>query len=170
MEKLQAERVLKAVVDGVSDYAGIAQQAGVDPVELVAHAATIDHAIELMRGFYKFGHENMQPAGLPPPPNPYWVKAAPIDAQPPEYYAYEAVQRGNIDRERCLWICGQFGLDAEAAATAIDNVCMPWREANGWRTYVRAEPGGRQVLQDKPPVKLKRLLAGMLSALSQPSK
>ena len=87
------------------------------------------------------------------------------DAQCPEYYAYEAVQRGNINQERAVWICGQLGLSKEEAEEAIDNVCIPWREVNGWRTYVRQEADGRYVLQDKPPVKLKRYLDQMRDSL-----
>ena len=166
MNTLQADRTVKAIVDGVEDYAEIAAQAGVEPTELVEQSETVDRAIQLMRGFYKYGHENMKPAGLPPPKNPYFDSAKGIDAQSPEYYAYEAVQRGNIDRERCVWTCGQLGLESDAAETAIDNVCMPWRETNGWRTYVRVEEGGRFVLQDKPPVKLKRHLERLLEQLN----
>ena len=165
MEQIQADRVLKAIVDGVADYAEIAKRAGVDPVELVEHTEVLDRAIQLMRGFYKYGHENMKPAGLPPPRNPYFEREKNIDAQCPEYYAYEAVQRGNINRERAVWTCGQLGLGKEAADTAIDNVCMPWRDANGWRTYVHQEADGRYVLQDKPPVKLKRHLERTRSSL-----
>jgi len=165
MNTLEADRVLKAIVDGVSDYAEIAIRADVDPVELVKHSEVLDRAIQLMRGFYKYGHENMKPAGLPPPRNPYFDAEIELDAQQPEYYAYEAVQRGNINRERAVWTCGQLGLNKEDAEKAIDNVCMPWRKANGWRTYVCQEAGGRYVLQDKPPVKLKRHLEMMHSSL-----
>lgn len=157
--------MVKAIVDGVSDYAIIAGLADVDPLELVECEEVLDRAISLMRGFYKYGHENMKPAGMPPPKNPYFDADKGIDQQAPEYYAYEAVQRGNVDRERCLWICGQFGMERNAAETAIDNVIMPWREANGWHTYVRMEPGGRYVLQDKPPAKLKRHLDLILQSL-----
>jgi hypothetical protein len=155
---LEADRVIKAIVDGVADYAEIARQANIDPIDLVEHSEVLDRAIQLMRGFYKYGHENMKPAGLPPPKNPYFDADKDIDSQFPEYFAYEAVQRGNINRDRCIWTCGQFGLNKEEAETAIDNVIMPWREANGWRTYVCLDADGRYVLQDKPPVKLKRHL------------
>ncbi len=168
MNTLQAERTVKAIVDGIDDYAEIAAQAGVEPPELVKYDEVVDRAISLMRGFYKYGHENMKPAGLPPPKNPYFDKDKGIDAQAPEYFAHEAVQRNNMDRERCIFTCGQFGLDAVAAETAIDNVIMPWREANGWRTYVRVESEGRYVLQDKPPVKLKRHLERLLEQLAAP--
>jgi hypothetical protein len=168
MNTLQADRIVKAIVDGVESYAEIAKQAEIDPVLLVEHTEVVDRAIQLMRGFYKYGVENMKPAGLPPPKNPYFNKEVAMEEQRPEYYAYEAVQRGNIDRERCIWTCGQLGLDAEAAETAIDNVMMPWREANGWRTYVRVEEEGRFVLQDKPPVKLKRHLDRLLQQLTAP--
>lgn len=162
MKSLEADRLLKAIVDGEENYTQLAQRAGVDPTELVPLSEPIDRAIQLMRGFYKYGHENMQPAGIPAPRNPYLNTEKAIDAQSPEYYAYEAVQRGGMDRERCLWTCGQFGLDPDAAEEAVDNVIMPWREANGWRTYVREETNGRYVLQDKPPVKLKRHLDRLL--------
>ena len=165
MEPIQADRVLKAIVDGAAAYAEIAKRAEVDPVELVKHESVLDRAIQLMRGFYKYGHENMAPAGLPPPRNPYYDAEKHMDAQQPEYYAYEAVQRGNINRERCIWTCGQFGLAPDAAEAAVDNVCMPWRESNGWRTYVRMEPDGQYVLQDKPPVKLKRHLDPLFQQL-----
>ena len=162
MDMLQADRTMKAIVDGEADYARIAARARVEPAELVGYAEALDAAIQLMRGFYKYGHENMKPAGMPPPRNPYFDSEKQIDAQSPEYYAYEAVQRGNVDYDRCLLVCGQLGLTPTAAETAIDNVSMPWREANGWRTYVRVEEKGRHVLQDKPPVKLKRHLGRLL--------
>jgi hypothetical protein len=165
MNGIQADRVIKAIVDGVNNYSDIAKRSNVDPVDLVEHADVLDRAIQLMRGFYKYGHENMKPAGLPPPKNPYFNSEKGIDAQSPEYFAYEALQRGNIDHERAVWTCSQLGLKKEDAEEAIDNVCMPWREANGWRSYVRLEADGRYVLQDKPPVKLKRHLARMLRAL-----
>ncbi|MBN2685848.1 MAG: hypothetical protein JXR40_11265 [Pontiellaceae bacterium] len=165
MNSIQADRVMKAVVDGVEEYAQLTQRSGVDPVELAAQSEVIDRAIQLMRGFYKYGHENMKPAGLPAPRNPYFNANAAIDAQPPEYYAYEAVQRGGVNRERCLLICGQFGSEPDVAEQALDNVIMPWREANHWRTYVREDSDGRYVLQDKPPVKLKRHLDRFLQLL-----
>lgn len=167
MDTLLADRVVKAIVDGVEEYKEIAIRSGIEPTELVEHAEVVDRAIQLMRGFYKYGHENMKPAGLPPPKNPYFDANSGIDEQLPEYYAYEAVQRGNIDRERSIWTCGQLGLTPDAAETAIDNVSMPWRETNGWRTYVRVEDGGRFVLQDKPPVKLKRHLERLLGQLTE---
>jgi len=165
MNKQQADRLVKAIVDGVSDYAEIAKRADLDPTALIEHEEVIDRAIQLMKGFYKYGHENMKPAGLPPPKNPYFHSDKSIEEQSPEYFAYEAVQRGNANRERSLWTCGQFGLDPEASETAVDNVSMPWREGNGWRTYVREEQDGRYVLQDKPPVKLKRHLDQIFKSL-----
>ncbi|MBN2704531.1 MAG: hypothetical protein JXR23_10000 [Pontiellaceae bacterium] len=157
--------MMKAVVDGVEEYAQLAQCSGADPVELAAQSETLDRAIQLMRGFHKYGHENMKPAGIPAPKNPYLKPDTPIDAQPPEYYAYEAVQRGGVNRARCLSICEQFGLAPETAEQALDNVIMPWREANHWRTYVRENADGMYVLQDKPPVKLKRHLDRFLQQL-----
>ncbi len=165
MEKIQADRVLKAIVDGVDAYAKIAERSGVEPAELVEQSEVLDRAIQLMRGFYKYGHENMKPAGLPPPKNPYFDRASGIDAQCPEYYAFEAVQRNGISHERCVWTCGQLGLSVEDAETAIDNVTMPWRTSNGWKTYAQMDEQGNYVLQNKPPVKLKRHLERVLNAL-----
>jgi hypothetical protein len=165
MNALQADRLIKAIVDGGADYAQLAKAAELDPVELVRYAEVVDRAIGLMDGFYKYGHENMAPAGMPPPKNPYFNLDQSMESQPPEYYAYEAVSRGGVDRARCIWICEQFGLDAATAEDAIDHVCMPWRPRNGWKTYVRAEPNGRYILQNKPPVKLKRHLERLRDAL-----
>ena len=53
----------------------------------------------------------------------------------------------------------QFGLAPDVAETAVENVIMPWYEANGWRTYVLLEADDLYVLQNGPPVKLKRHLA-----------
>ena len=166
MNDLQADYVMKAVVDGFSDYAAIAKQAGIEPSELVKHGDVLDRAISLMRGFYQYGHENMKPAGLPPPKNPYFNSSKGIEDQIPEYYAYEAVQRGNSNHDRCLLTCSQLGLEPEEAKEAIDNVMMPWREVNGWRSYVQVSPEGHFVLQDKPPVKLKRHLERLLDQLT----
>jgi hypothetical protein len=165
MNSMQADRVMKAVVDGVEEYVQLSQRSGAEPVDLAAQSETLDRAIQLMRGFYTYGHENMKPAGIPAPRNPYFDADASVDTQPPEYYAYEAVQRGGVNRARCLSICGQFGLAPETAEQALDNVIMPWREANNWRTYVRENEDGIYVLQDKPPVKLKRLLERFLQQL-----
>ncbi|VGO20775.1 hypothetical protein SCARR_02842 [Pontiella sulfatireligans] len=156
---------MKAVVDGVDDYAAIAQQAQIDPTELVKHDEVVDRAISLMCGFYKYADENMKPAGLPPPKNPYLDAGKAIDEQCPEYFAFEAVQRNGMDRERSIWTCGQLGLEADAAETAVDNVCIPWRSSNGWKTYVREE-GGKYVLQNHPPVKLKRHIERFLKQLT----
>jgi hypothetical protein len=165
MNTLQADRILKAIVDGEISYGEIARRADVDPAELSPLSEILDRAIQLMSGFYKYGHENMKPVGLPPPPNPYFDKERGIDEQRPEYFALEAVQRNNVDRDRCFLTCRQLGLDADTAETAIDNVSMPWRETNGWRSYVREE-GGKYVLQDKPPVKLKRHLERLLEQVA----
>ncbi len=166
MNQVQIDRVVKAIVDGADSLPKVAARAGVDPSELDPFGVEVERAISLMSGFYKFGFENMQPAGVPPPKNPYFKAGVPMESQPPEYYAYEAVSRGHVDRDRCLWICEQFGVDPAEAETAIDNVCMPWRAANGWRTYVQEGPNGHFVLQDKPPVKLKRHLDRLLETLA----
>ena len=165
MNTLKADRVVKAVLDGVEAYAVIAERAGVEPVELVEHAETLDRAIQLARGFYKYADENMKPAGLPPPRNPYLDQTKGIEEQPAEYYAFEAVQRNNMTREKCVWTCGQLGLDAAAAETALDNVALPWRAVNGWKTYAQIDAAGTYVLMDKPPVKLKRHLERILAKL-----
>jgi len=167
MNQVQIDRVVKAIVDGINSLPAIAARAEVDAAELSRFEVEVERAISLLAGFYKFGHENMQPAGMPPPKNPYLRAGEPMELQPPEYYAYEAVSRGHVDRDRCHWICGQFGVESALAETAIDNVCMPWRTANGWRTYVQERPDGHYVLQDKPPVKLKRHLGRLLETLSE---
>ena len=167
MNTLQADRVIKAILDGVELYAEIAIRAGLEPQELPQYSETLDRAIQLMRGFYKYGHENMKPVGLPPPPNAYLDKSKGIEEQCPEYYAFEAVQRNGMDVERLIWTCGQLGLDAEAAETAIDNVAIPWRASNVWKTYAQLNAEGKYVLMDKPPVKLKRHLERFLAKLVQ---
>lgn len=168
MNELQADRVLKAIVDGVSDYAEIARRGGVEPIGLLQYEEVLDRAIQLLRGFYKYAHENMKPAGLPPPSNPYLEKAKDIEGQSAEYYAFEAVQRNNMTWEKSLRTCGQLGLDEAAGEVALDNVAMPWRSANGWRTYAQVDERGHFVLMDKPPVKLKRHLERFLSELTKP--
>ena len=166
MKSIQADQVLKAIVDGIESYAEIAKRADIDPVMLTEHAEVIDRAIRLMRGFYKYAHENMQPAGLPPPPNLYLDREKGIEEQAPEYYAFEAIQRNNMTQEKCIWTCGQLGLDEAEAATALDNIAMPWRPSNGWKTYARFNTEGTYVLMDKPPVKLKRHIERFLAELT----
>ncbi len=165
MNTLQADRVVKAIVDGVHDYTEIAERAGIDPGVLVEYEPVVDRAIQLMRGFYKYGHENMKPAGLPPPLNPFFDRGKGIEEQSPEYFAFEAVQRNNMDRERCIQTCLQLGLNRADAERALENVCMPWREENGWRSYACQGADGHYMLQDKAPVKLKRHLERLLSEL-----
>jgi hypothetical protein len=165
MNTLQADRVVKAIVDGVQDYRTIAERGGVEPLELTEFSETLDRAIQLMRGFYKYAHENMKPVGLPPPPNPYLNKEKGIEEQLPEYYAFEAVQRNGMTVERAIWTCGQLGLDAASAESALDHVSMPWRPSNGWKTYAQLDSKGTFVLMDKPPVKLKRHIERVLGEL-----
>lgn len=167
MNELQADRVLKAVIDGVADYKSIAARAAVDPVELVEKSEVLDRAIQLMRGFYKYAHENMKPAGLPPPRNPYLDKTRVMEEQPAEYFAFECVQRNGMTLEKCIWTCGQLGLDEGVAATALENVAMPWRGSNGWKSYAQVDAAGCFVLMDKPPVKLKRHVERFLSELAE---
>lgn len=162
---MQAEQVVKAVLDGEAAYDRIAARAGVEPVELVQFDEVVDRAIQLVRGFNKYGREDMHPVGLPPPSNPYHDVACSIDAQPAEYYAFEAVQRRGMTPERAVWTCGQFGVEAAEAVVAIDNVAMPWREANGWRSYAQMTPAGTFVLYDRPPAKLRRHLERLLGQL-----
>jgi hypothetical protein len=165
MNRLQADRVVKAIVDGVQDYRILAERGGVEPQALPHFSETLDRAIQLMRGFYKYAHENMKPVGLPPPPNPYLDREQGIEGQSPEYYAFEAVQRNGMTVERAIWTCGQLGLDAAPAETALDNVTMPWRTSNGWKTYAQLNAEGAFVLMDKPPVKLKRHIERILAEL-----
>ena len=167
MNQVQTDRIVKAIVDGEDALPEIAKRATIKEEELKCFVLEIERAISLMSGFYKFGHENMQPAGMPPPKNPYFKKGAPMESQPPEYYAYEAVSRDHVDRDRCRWICEQFGVGPDEAEIAIDNVCMPWRSANGWQTYVQEKKGGHYVLQNKPPVKLQRHIGRLLEALAK---
>ena len=165
MKKIEADLLLKAIVDGEEEYRVLAERSGVELSVLTGHTEVIDRAIQLMRGFYKYGHENMKPVGLPPPKNPYYTAGKDIDEQLPEYYAFEAVMRGSTTRSQCVMVCGKFGVDAADAEAALDNVIIPWREINGWRSYAQ-EKRGRYVLQDKPPVKLKRLLDRILADLT----
>ena len=157
--------MLKAILDGVDDYTTIAALSGIEPTELVEHEETLDRAIQLMRGFYKWGHENMKPAGLPPPPNPYLNKELPIDEQGDEYFAFEAIQRNAPDMEKAIFTCGQLGLVREAAENAIENIIIPWREVNGWKTYAQRQEDGRLQLMDKPPVKIHRHIHRFLEQL-----
>ncbi|MDF7799422.1 hypothetical protein P4C99_08095 [Pontiellaceae bacterium B1224] len=165
MNELQADRVVKAIVDGVESYAEIAERGGIEAQELPAFSETLDRAIQLMSGFYKYGHENMKPVGLPPPPNAYLDKDKGIEEQCSEYYAFEAVQRNGMTVERAIWTCGQLGLDEGTALTALDNVAIPWRASNGWKTYAQLNSDGEYVLMDKPPVKLKRHIERILQEL-----
>ncbi|MDZ8117764.1 hypothetical protein [Pontiella agarivorans] len=165
MKSVQADRVLKAVMDGVTDYEVIAQRAGMEPDLLVEKSEVIDRAIQLMRGFYRYAHENMKPAGLPPPRNPYLNPKKVMDEQASEYFAFECVQRIGMTQEKCIWTCGQLGLGEECAGLALENVTMPWRTSNGWKSYARMNAEGVFVLMDKPPVKLKRHVERMLSEL-----
>ena len=86
-------------------------------------------------------------------------REAGTEEQPPEYFAFEAVQRNHMTRTKCLFVCTQLGLDEEAAQTAIDNVCIPWRTGNGWRSYVQLDADGIYTLMNKAPVKIKLPLA-----------
>lgn len=167
MNNLQIDRLVKAIVDGEDAFVILAERAEIEPAELVKFQPEVDRAISLMSGFYRFADEEMAPAGLPPPKNQYYNIDLPLGEQVPEYYAFEAVQRGSIDRERCVWTVGQFGLDEATAETAIDNVIMPWREANGWRTYAREHADGKYVLQNRPPVKIKRHLERLMVVLGE---
>ncbi|QBG45942.1 hypothetical protein EGM51_00390 [Verrucomicrobia bacterium S94] len=167
MNELQADRVLKAVVDGVTDYKEIGGRAAVDRAELVEKSEVLDRAIQLIRGFYKYAHENMKPAGLPPPRNPYLDKMKDIEEQAPEYFAFESVQRNGMTMEKCIWTCGQLGLDEVVAVAALENVAMPWRDSNGWKSYAQVNAEGCFVLMDKPPVKLKRHVERFLLELAE---
>ena len=167
MNNLQIDRLVKALVDGVDSFAVLAERAELEPSELVKFQVEVERGISLVSGFYRFADEEMKPAGLPPPKNPYYNADVELGNQAPEYYAFEAVQRGSINRERCVWTVGQFGVDEAAAETAIDNVIMPWREANAWRSYAQELEGGKYVLQNRPPVKLKRHLERLMQTLGE---
>lgn len=158
MNKQQLDYLIKALVDGITEIDELAKRAGVDSSALAPLQEEIERATSFVNGFYRFAGENMKPAGLPPPPNPYLDKTKPMDEQTPECYAFEAVQRDGPTFEKCMFVCTQLGLDEEAAKTAIENVCIPWREANGWRSYAKQDASGRFILMDKTPVKMRQPL------------
>ncbi|QHI69196.1 hypothetical protein [Tichowtungia aerotolerans] len=158
MNENQLDLLIKALVDGTTESEALARRAGVEPAALVPLQGEIDRAVSFVSGYFRFASEEMKPAGLPPPPNPYLNKTVPMDEQSPECYAFEAVQRENMTLAKCLFVCTQLGLSEEAAKTAIDNVSIPWREANGWRSYVKQDASGCFILMDKTPVKLKQPL------------
>lgn len=166
MKKLQADRVVKAILDQVDVYEEIAELAGVDPEALVEHTEVLDRAIQLVKGFYKYGHENMKPTSLPPPPNPYLDRQKDMEDQSAEYFAFEAIQRNGPKMEGAVETCSKLGLEAEVAEKAIENICIPWREENGWRSYASRASNGRFILMDKTPVKIKRHLDRVLEQLS----
>lgn len=159
MNKKQLDHLMKALVDGITETDALAARAGVSAAELTPLQGEIERAVSFVNGFYRFAGENMKPAGLPPPHNPYLDKTRPMDEQVPECYAFEAVQRDGPTFSQCLFVCTQLGLDEETARTAIDNVCIPWRKENGWRSYVRQNADGRFVLMDKTPVKMRQPLS-----------
>jgi hypothetical protein len=161
MNENQLDDLIKALVDGITETDELAVRANTEPEQLAPLQGEIERAISLVDGFFRFAGENMKPVGLPPPPNPYRNRDLPLDEQPPEYFAFEAVTRGTTTLEKCLFTCRQLGLDDETARTAVDNVCIPWREANGWRSYVKQNAAGRFVLMDKAPVKLRQPLVRM---------
>jgi len=139
----------------VNDNSELATRVGVTVADLEPLQGEIERGVSLIRGFRQFASENAKPAGLPPPPNLYLNREADMDEQSPEYYAFEAVQRGNTNLKKCIFTCTQLGLDEETAKAAIENVCIPWREANGWRSYVQQRADGTLVLMDKAPVKIR---------------
>lgn len=155
MNAQQLDFLIKALLDGVSDTLELATRAGATVAELEPLQAELERGISLIRGFRQFASENAKPAGLPPPPNLYLNRDANMDEQSPECYAFEAVQRGNTNLKKCIFTCTQLGLDEATAKAAIENVCIPWREANGWRSYVQQRADGTLVLMDKAPVKIR---------------
>lgn len=158
MNDKQLDYLIKALIDGVTATEDLAKRTGVDPADLAPLREEIVRAVSFVDGFYRFASENMKPAGLPPPSNPYLDKTLPMDEQCPECYAFEAVQREHMNLAKCLFVCTQLGLDEESAQTAIDNVSIPWCEANGWRSYAKQDANGCYVLMNKAPVKLRQPL------------
>jgi len=158
MNAQQLDFLIKALLDGVDDSPELANRAGVTVEEIEPLQGELERGISLIRGFRQFASENAKPAGLPPPTNLYLNREADMDEQSPEYYAFEAVQRGNTNLEKCIFTCTQLGLDEETAKAAIENVCIPWRETNGWRSYAQQRAEGALILMDKTPVKIKRPL------------
>ena len=155
MNSLQLDLLIKALVDGIVDLNELARRAGVSRTDLTPLEAELERGMSLIRGFYQYASENMKPAGLPPPRNLYFNPKNSIDAQIPEYYAFEAVQRGRTSLEECLLVCQKLGIPAEVARPAIENVSIPWREANAWRSYVQQTANGSLILMDKTPLKIK---------------
>ena len=155
MNAQQLDLLIKALLDGVDDSAELAARAGVTAADLEPLQGELERGISLIRGFRQFASENVKPAGLPPPPNLYLNREADMSEQSAEYYAFEAVQRGNTNLEKCIFTCTQLGLDEETARAAIETVSIPWRDANGWRSYAQQETGGTLILMDKTPVKIK---------------
>lgn len=155
MNEKQLDYLIKALVDGVTQPEELAKRADVEPAALAPLQVEIERAVSFVKGYYDFASEEIKPVGLPPPPNPYLDKTLPMDEQPPECFAFEAVQRENMNLDKCLFVCTQLGLDVETAREAIDTVSIPWREANGWRSYAQLNASGCYVLMNKTPVKMK---------------
>jgi hypothetical protein len=155
MNAQQLDFLIKALVDGIVDLNELARRAGVVRTDLTPLEAELERGMSLIRGFYQYASENMKPAGLPPPRNLYHNPEKSIDAQSPEYYAFEAVQRGRTSMDECLIVCQKLGIPAEIARPAIENVSIPWREINGWRSYAQQTASGTLILMNKTPLKIK---------------
>lgn len=166
MNDLQLDYLVKALLDGVTATEELAARSGIEQTRLVQLENELERGASLIRGFNQFASENMKPAGLPPPKNLYFNPEMDIDEQIPEYYAFEAVQRGITSLDECLRVCKKLGIEADLARPAIENVCIPWREINGWRSYAKQNAAGHLVLMDKTPVKIKKPLEHLRKRLS----
>ena len=110
MNAQQLDFLIKALLDGVPDIPGLATRAGMAVTDLAPLQEELERGISLIRGFRQFASENAKPAGLPPPKNLYLNPEHDIDEQSPEYYAFEAVQRGRTTLKDCLDVCKKLGL------------------------------------------------------------
>ena len=158
MNDLQLDLLMKALLDGATNPKTLAERSGLSLEKITELAPALERGFSLIDGFRKFASENAKPVGLPPPPNPYLDREKDMDEQRPECYAFEAIQRGRISIEKCRFTCTQLGIAEDDVQTAIDTVCIPWREANGWRSYAMLDANDCYVLMDKAPVKIKRPL------------
>lgn len=158
MKEEQADRLILSILDRAETAEQVSQLSAVPLDFIQENWEDIGRLAEAARLHFRFVPEDVTNITFPPPPNPYLDKSAAMDAQCNEYMAYEALGRGTMDLERAIWICGQLGIEKDAAAIAIENVLMPWREANGWRSYARSSIDMKGkiniALQTRPPVKL----------------
>ncbi len=156
----QRDWIIKAVVDGADSIKQVIHWTHLPEQIFEPIREELEQIIGFYSRFERFARESMCDVDFPPPPNPYHDADRSIDGQLPIYYAYEAVSRGNVTRERAIWVCEKLGLEDAEARAALDAVCMPWTQANSWQSYVRSyydELGSEThlFLQTQTPMKLK---------------